>query len=437
MYKRYGDQAEFLAVYVREAHPTDGWRMESNDRVGIAFAQPRGLGERTTLAHQCSARLEINMPLVVDAMDDHVGHAYSGMPDRLYVIDRDGVITYKSGRGPFGFKTGEMEQSLLMTLLEQSSAKRVLTKHGFPILDDADAWKHLPKTLKGGGQALPSWARVLASALPRTTAVMLELDYVQRAKSPLDPALRAKMRWVAAHANRCAVTEAQALADMRRAGAHEGTIRDLAGDWSHLPLAERNALEFARRMSLEADAVTDVQVAQLKKRYGDKQLVAMVLLLAYANFQDRLIQALGVTPNNEDSQAAREIKFNKTSPSIAAPPRRKQAGEKPSTQSAFVNDEEWQSLEFGDLQNQMEGQRARPARIRVPTWDEVRKVLPPGYVVKAPWRIRWSLVCMGYQPELAAGWFDCLHTFAEESRQDRVFEESLFWVITRTLHCFY
>ncbi len=52
-------------------------------------------------------------------MDDRVGHAYSGMPDRLYLIDRGGRVAYKGGRGPFGFKSGELEQALVMLLLDQ------------------------------------------------------------------------------------------------------------------------------------------------------------------------------------------------------------------------------------------------------------------------------------------------------------------------------
>ena len=44
---------------------------------------------------------------------------------------------------------------------------------------------------------------------------------------------------------------------------------------------------------------------------------------------------------------------------------------------------------------------------------------------------------MGYQPELAAAWSACTRAFREEAKQDRVFEESLFWVVTRTIHCFY
>src|ERR1700736_5003204 len=82
---------------------------------------------------------------------------------------------------------------------EHKSAVR--TKHGVPLLDNADAWKHLPPAERGAGQPLPLWARALAGPLPRTTAAMLELDYLHRMKSPLDRKLRAQMRWEIAIAN--------------------------------------------------------------------------------------------------------------------------------------------------------------------------------------------------------------------------------------------
>src|SRR5262245_49249214 len=106
MKQRYGDRVDFLAIYVREAHPVDGWRMSSNDDVGICIRQPRNQGERLSVARSCGNLLKISMPLVVDELDDRVGQAYSGMPDRLYLIDRAGRVAYKSGRGPFGFKPG-------------------------------------------------------------------------------------------------------------------------------------------------------------------------------------------------------------------------------------------------------------------------------------------------------------------------------------------
>jgi hypothetical protein len=118
LHKRYGDRVQFLAVYVREAHPINGWRDSGNDRVGISILQPRDQGERTAVAERCCHALEISMPLLVDEIDDRVGHAYSGMPDRLFIIDAAGKVAYKGGRGPFGFKTSEMEQSLIMLLMD-------------------------------------------------------------------------------------------------------------------------------------------------------------------------------------------------------------------------------------------------------------------------------------------------------------------------------
>lgn len=124
VYDRYKKDAHFVMIYVREAHPTDGWHMSSNDHVGVKVKQPITFGERVKVANQFCQRLNTTMPVVVDELNDPVGHAYSGMPARLYVIDPQGKVAYKSGRGPFGFKAGEMEQALLMTLLDNSSSTK-------------------------------------------------------------------------------------------------------------------------------------------------------------------------------------------------------------------------------------------------------------------------------------------------------------------------
>jgi Iodothyronine deiodinase len=39
----------------------------------------------------------------VDGIDNKVESAYTGWPDRLYLIDRGGKVLYKSKPGPFGF----------------------------------------------------------------------------------------------------------------------------------------------------------------------------------------------------------------------------------------------------------------------------------------------------------------------------------------------
>jgi hypothetical protein len=70
----------------------------------------------------------MTMPLLVDEMNDRVGHAYSGMPDRIFIIDENGRVVYKGGRGPFGFKPREMEQSLVMLLLDQNRDQKAASR---------------------------------------------------------------------------------------------------------------------------------------------------------------------------------------------------------------------------------------------------------------------------------------------------------------------
>ncbi len=98
--------------------------MSSNDKSGVEVAQPKSNAERCEVASKCCASLHMTVPLVVDDIDDHVGHAYSGMPDRLYLIDRNGKVAYKGGRGPFGFKPGELEQQIALMLAEERTRSR-------------------------------------------------------------------------------------------------------------------------------------------------------------------------------------------------------------------------------------------------------------------------------------------------------------------------
>ena len=51
--------------------------------------------------------------------------------------------------------------------------------------------------------------------------------------------------------------------------------------------------------------------------------------------------------------------------------------------------------------------------------------------------ILWSRVCYGYQPELTDAWFACVAAFRQESQLEPLFTQSIFWVVTRELSCFY
>jgi hypothetical protein len=127
VYRRYRNRANFLMVYVREAHPTDGWRMDSNDRFGVTTQQPKTYDERVSVAQKCSRLLDLGFPMLVDTIDDVVGSRYSGMPGRLYLIGRDGKVAFKSGRGPYLFKPAELEHSLVMLLQEEGALEKQRT----------------------------------------------------------------------------------------------------------------------------------------------------------------------------------------------------------------------------------------------------------------------------------------------------------------------
>ncbi|MFO0950123.1 MAG: hypothetical protein U0835_03025 [Isosphaeraceae bacterium] len=299
-----------------------------------------------------------------------------------------------------------------------------------------DAWRRLPTATSGTGQPLPNWALVTARSLPRTTAAMLQLDWLHRTQNPIGHVLRGKMRWVAADANRCEYARATAEADLRRAGLTDAAIADLkSGRWSE---DEQNALHFARRMTQNAGSVTDSEVAALRKAYGDEKLVAMVLLLAAANFQDRLLLTLAVPLETNGPMAPVEVRFDREAKPPDVPARARPEDLHGPEVPLVVDDPEWNDLDFDVLKKGMETQKANPGRVRVPSYEEVLKKLPPeAPKPKAPVKIKWSLVCMGYQPRLAAAWSACTNAFRDEAKQDRVFEESLFWVVTRTIHCFY
>lgn len=111
---------DFYAVYIREAHPADGWRMSSNAAAGIEIFQPKSFDARREAAGQFCSASQTTVPVIVDGIDNRVGEAYSGFPDRLYLIDPAGRVAYKGGRGPFGYKPGELEQALLMCLLDEA-----------------------------------------------------------------------------------------------------------------------------------------------------------------------------------------------------------------------------------------------------------------------------------------------------------------------------
>jgi Iodothyronine deiodinase len=99
-------------VYILEAHPSDVWQMQSNVRDKVVFRSPRDFAERAQVAGTCVRKLGIRFPALVDGFDNATERAYTGWPDRIYLLDSQGQVVYKSKPGPFGFKPQELKSGL-------------------------------------------------------------------------------------------------------------------------------------------------------------------------------------------------------------------------------------------------------------------------------------------------------------------------------------
>ena len=112
LYRKYRERAAFYVVYIQEAHPVDAWQMDVNVRENVLVSTAKTSRERTEAAGTCALKLGLELPAVIDGQDDAVERAYTGWPDRLYVVGVDGRIAHKSAAGPFGFQPEALEPVL-------------------------------------------------------------------------------------------------------------------------------------------------------------------------------------------------------------------------------------------------------------------------------------------------------------------------------------
>lgn len=112
IYNTYKNDIPLYLIYIREAHPDNGWRVIENLRDDIYYVEPVTDEERDEVASVCQVALDLQMPTLIDSMDNDVDEKYIGQPIRLYVIDRDGKIAYAGDRGPFGFEPDSWEEAI-------------------------------------------------------------------------------------------------------------------------------------------------------------------------------------------------------------------------------------------------------------------------------------------------------------------------------------
>jgi hypothetical protein len=86
--------------------------MASNIRDKVVLRAPQSFDERIEVASSCVLKLGIKIPAIVDDMDNSTERAYTGWPDRMYLIDQSGLVALKTKPGPFGFDPSLLEKQL-------------------------------------------------------------------------------------------------------------------------------------------------------------------------------------------------------------------------------------------------------------------------------------------------------------------------------------
>jgi hypothetical protein len=129
LFKDYQDKVQFVKIYIREAHPVDGWTFGDGVMAGMVHSYapnanteiqaPQTIDARRQIADSCQEKLQYGFKTYVDEIDDRVNILYAAQPTRLYLIGLDGKVAYAGGPGPLGFKPAQFGDAIKSYLEEQ------------------------------------------------------------------------------------------------------------------------------------------------------------------------------------------------------------------------------------------------------------------------------------------------------------------------------
>lgn len=138
LYEEYGDEVEFLFVYVREAHP------------GEELGPHKEMRDKVAAAEQLRDEEEIEMPILVDDLNGRIHRKYGKAPNPTYLIDRSGRVAFRM----LNTNASVLEEAIdeLLERQEDRGVDHVIVHggeyHGIP---KAGALLHTHRALKRGG----------------------------------------------------------------------------------------------------------------------------------------------------------------------------------------------------------------------------------------------------------------------------------------------
>ena len=133
LYEQYHEQVQFLSIYIREAHPKDGWWMGRrltksimriySPNASMDHDDPKTIEERRAIAGECNTALQYGIRTYVDELDDAVNRTYAAWPTRLYLVGSDGKVVYAGGLGPYDFSPEKLKKAIEVYLKAVAPAR--------------------------------------------------------------------------------------------------------------------------------------------------------------------------------------------------------------------------------------------------------------------------------------------------------------------------
>jgi len=135
IYEELKDRGDFYCVYIQEAHPTDGRQSGAHLVDHVFYEQPKSIEAREEVAQACVLRLNLKMPMLLDNMSNEVDRLYAALPDRLYLLDENGIVVFRTVVGSPGFDVDAWHAAIRQApgrrRVPRLASSRLITNEGF------------------------------------------------------------------------------------------------------------------------------------------------------------------------------------------------------------------------------------------------------------------------------------------------------------------
>jgi len=172
----------------------------------------------------------------------------------------------------------------------------------------------------------------------------------------LDYAFKTRLFWIVSRVNNCHYCLGHQEHKLLTAGMTEDQIAALDSQWDEFSPADRAALEFARKLTLEPDQITDADIQQLKQHFSDPQVVEIVFTIASNNSTNRWTDSLGIP--QDDLFRDEPLKLDTPTSDRFRSTRSKVAIDLPRSRGPLPG--------AAEVKQQLEAARSRAPRVAVP-----------------------------------------------------------------------